>query len=58
MSEYERIYDGKRYAKANTVKTKVRATKITNSLRKQGYNARMESCSRGYHIYYRGDNWK
>ena len=59
MSEYTKYYNGKRYAKVNTVKAKIRAIKIKKILIKQGYNTRIENAgSRGFHIYYRKKGWK
>jgi len=59
MSEYTKYYGGKRYAKANTIKTKARAEKAKDALKAQGYNVRIEDASgRGYHIYYRKKGWK
>jgi hypothetical protein len=59
MGEYEKYFNGERYAKANTIKSKARAERAKKTLQTDGYNVRiLDGINGGYNIYYRKKTWK
>lgn len=56
--EYNKMFDGKRFALMNVVKTRPRAEKIKSILRSQGEQVRIIRVDGGIGIYHRRKSFK